>query len=408
MSSFAALTAPLLVDSYELQAAILASDIPERMVAGLDVLGVTGLAVMTGGLRKPIGVDGPLLGPDDYEGITMHAFPSSGHEATLTALGAATASGSFAERDSGLLDGTIDAYENTLVFFERHLQLAPHITLNVNLWPATAVVFSNPDTLAALNDSQAGWLDTAIADTVTHSAEIADVDAHIIAGPLCASAARLASATDADLDALREAVEPVYAQLSTDNDTAAYISAIEALKESIDVEPLKLPTGCPAVDEAAQTASDPRLPDGLYRTPPITPEIAAEALHRRGLPDSASDATRLGTDQAVVFTLDIENGGFALTQSIDGGSDTIVTDGGFEVVNDNTYTISPTGLPPATIEYAFDGTTLTQRLALDDAQVQQLFASAAAPYIIANTITTIESAPFTKIDHPPAEPESEP
>ena len=74
----------LLVDSYPLQAAILASDIPETMLAGLDALDVTGLAVMAGGLRKPIAVAGPLLGPDDYEGITMHAFPSSGHEATLT------------------------------------------------------------------------------------------------------------------------------------------------------------------------------------------------------------------------------------------------------------------------------------------------------------------------------------
>ena len=47
-------------------------------------------------------------------------------------------------------------------------------------------------------------------------------------------------------------------------------------------------------------------------------------------------------------------------------------------------------------------------LALEDAEIQQLFASAAAPYIIANTVTIVESAPFTRIHQFPTVTDSGP
>ncbi len=46
----------MLIDSYALQSAVIASDITGRMLGGLSVIGVTGLAVVGGGLRKPIAV----------------------------------------------------------------------------------------------------------------------------------------------------------------------------------------------------------------------------------------------------------------------------------------------------------------------------------------------------------------
>ena len=88
VTHFQALTAPMLIDSYPLERAVLASDIPTRMLAGLDELGVHGIAVLSDGLRKPIGTARPLLRPDDYRGITFQAFRSQEHAAAIQALGA--------------------------------------------------------------------------------------------------------------------------------------------------------------------------------------------------------------------------------------------------------------------------------------------------------------------------------
>ena len=58
----------MLVDSYALENAVIESGITEQMMEGLDELGVDGLGVLADGLRKPIGVDAPILGPADWQG----------------------------------------------------------------------------------------------------------------------------------------------------------------------------------------------------------------------------------------------------------------------------------------------------------------------------------------------------
>ena len=123
VTDFQALTAPMLIDSYPLERAVLASDIPARMLAGLDELGVHGIAVLSDGLRKPIGAARPLLRPDDYEGITFPAFRSQEHAAAIRALGA-TPTDIWV--DAGVLrDGTIDGFEKGLRIYEiNSLQLS--------------------------------------------------------------------------------------------------------------------------------------------------------------------------------------------------------------------------------------------------------------------------------------------
>ena len=76
--SFQALTAPMLIDSYPLERAVIASEIPGQMLKSLARLRVTGLAVLADGLRKPIAVKRALLGPADWRGITFATFRSQG------------------------------------------------------------------------------------------------------------------------------------------------------------------------------------------------------------------------------------------------------------------------------------------------------------------------------------------
>jgi len=68
VTSFRALTAPMLIDSYALERAVIASKLPGEMMEGLDPDGVAGLGVLGGGLRRPIALDRPLLRPADCAG----------------------------------------------------------------------------------------------------------------------------------------------------------------------------------------------------------------------------------------------------------------------------------------------------------------------------------------------------
>lgn len=305
VTSFDALTAPFLIDSYPLEQAVLDSDIPDQMLAGADELGVTGLAVIGGGLRKPFAVDGPLLGPDDYSGITFRTFQSAGHAEAIAALGA-THSGAMAGVDAAVREGAIQAIENTLRWYgEIDSRQTPYITANVNLWPQTMALVASPDMLAGLSDSQASSLREAAADTAARSVELSDEDSEKV-GVICEWGGRLAEATDTDVAALRQAVQPVYDQLAQDADTAGFISEIENLKESVAVEPLAIPDGCagsaPAV--TAEGEDDPDVLNGTYLL-----EWTVEDLVAAGLPEEAVHEFEM----AGVFTWTFDHGELQFT-----------------------------------------------------------------------------------------------
>ena len=63
VSSFNALHAPLLVDSYVLQGEVLESGVPGEMLKALEPLRLVGLGVLPGPLRKLLGVEQRLSAP---------------------------------------------------------------------------------------------------------------------------------------------------------------------------------------------------------------------------------------------------------------------------------------------------------------------------------------------------------
>src|SRR5260370_20052578 len=86
VNSFQALTAPMLIDSSPLERAVIGSGIPAQMMGSLDTLHVTGLGVLADGLRKPIAVRKPLLGPADWRGLTFAASRSAHPSQAIRAL----------------------------------------------------------------------------------------------------------------------------------------------------------------------------------------------------------------------------------------------------------------------------------------------------------------------------------
>jgi TRAP-type C4-dicarboxylate transport system substrate-binding protein len=269
--SFQALTAPVLIDSYALENAVIESGITDRMMDGLDDLNVVGLGVLADGLRKPIGVTAPILGPADWRGITFGTLRSNGQAEAIRALGATPAQIFGSEREEALGKGAIQGFEFSMWLYVRSpkwLLLAPYVTANVTLWPQMDVLLANPARLEALTAEQRGWLEEAAGDAAARSAALADEDAHA-PGDACGSGARFAEASPADLAALEAAFAPVYANLEQHAETKGFIELIEALKASTPPEPvLSIPADCTGSapgQATGDTGTAPASLNGTYR-----------------------------------------------------------------------------------------------------------------------------------------------
>ncbi len=269
VTSFQALQAPMLIDSYALEQAVVASDMPGQMLQSLDKVGVRGLGVLADGLRKPIAVKHPVLGVGDWRGITFGTLKSQGQAQAIRSLGATPMEVFRRSRNEALLDGRLQGLEMDLFVYE-HGALAhpaPYVTANVTLWPQMDVLFANPNRLARLTEQQRGWLQQAVQDT-GRMAALADRDAQSLKNA-CRSGARFANASPADLAALRKAFAPVDASLERDAQTKAFIERIQALKRSTAAEaPLAIPAGCTGKASEQPAASAGTVPadlNGVYR-----------------------------------------------------------------------------------------------------------------------------------------------
>jgi TRAP-type C4-dicarboxylate transport system substrate-binding protein len=273
VTSFQALQAPMLIDSYALERAVIASELPGQMLQGLTKVGVHGLGVLADGLRQPIAVKHPLLGVGDWRGITFGTVKSQGQFQALRALGAAPTEIFRRSRNQALLAGELGGFEMNLQLYELNVlaNRAPYVTVNVSLWPQLDVLLANPDRLARLTGQQRGWLRQAAEDAAGRSAALTDRANRDAQGlkNACQSGARFATASQADLAALRKAFAPVYASLEQDPQTKAFIQRIQTLKQTTPADaPLAIPSGCTGrapEQSAANSGTAPVDLNGTYR-----------------------------------------------------------------------------------------------------------------------------------------------
>jgi hypothetical protein len=162
----------------------------------------------------------------------------------------------------------------------------------------------NEATLAALTEEQRGWVLQAAADAVKASVE-GSFDESPVATELCEAGLRFVAADEGQLEALREAVQPVIDGLASSEKSGALlddIQAIAAAHPGVD-QPL-VPAECqgaapPDVPAAiADTLSD--IPDGTYRQ-----EVRLEDVQAAGL---TNDAGWTGT-----WTLLVSDGTYRVT-----------------------------------------------------------------------------------------------
>jgi TRAP-type transport system periplasmic protein len=319
VTSFQALSAPMLVDSYALQAAVIENGITEQMMEELEDLGVVGLSVLADGLRKPIGVSGPILSPADWQGITFGTARSNGQAEAIRALGASPSQVRGEHREEALAKGTIQGFEFNLDNYSREnklRRLAPYVTANVNLWPLMDVLLANPARQEELTDEQRGWLEEAARDAASRSAALADRDANALIYS-CEFGVRFAEASPADLAALEGAFASVYTNLQQDPQTKAYIDQILALKQSTTPEAaLTIPTGCTGKAPEQLTVSQGSAPaylNGIYRY-----TITKQDVIKHDMGDPADyPTTNTVTLEGGEFSIRGPRGGFSGTYTVE-------------------------------------------------------------------------------------------
>jgi TRAP-type C4-dicarboxylate transport system substrate-binding protein len=232
--AFAALSVAMLIDSHALANAVLRSDLPNRMLASLPPLGLTGLALLGDELRFPVGVRNALLAPSDWRGLSIGTYRSRMQEDAVRALGATPVVAFGPYRNHYVANGTIQGFEFDVRRYAQQgwgSKAAPYVTINVALWPQFDVLFANPDRLASLTDQQRGWLEEAAHDAAPNSSgDASDRDPFI--GQACAAGAHFVLAPPSALAALHRAFAPLYRSLERDRQTSEFLREIQNLKQT--------------------------------------------------------------------------------------------------------------------------------------------------------------------------------
>jgi len=295
VNNFRALNAPLLINSYALQDRVLRGPMMGQMLQGLRPLGLAGIGVLPGPLRKPLGISRPLLRPSDYAGLRIGVQQSRVADATMRGLGARPVWFGSEAPVAGL--GGIEQHISGIQLGE-YDKAGRYLTANVSLWPRPLVLFANGKAWAGLTPAQRRILRQAVTGDQAAETNVVRDNERTDTAILCRRGLRFLTASPADVAALGRAVQPVYHQLEHDAQTRRYIRQIEAMRQGISPEPAP---GCAQVPRLAGKAGPL---DGVWQFTTTAADLrAAGASQGDIVPEN------YGT-----YTFVIDRGRFAFTQ----------------------------------------------------------------------------------------------
>jgi TRAP-type C4-dicarboxylate transport system substrate-binding protein len=231
--SFQALQAPFLVTDHALLGRVAAGPLGARMLAGLDGGDFVGLALVPDRLRYPFGARHALASPDDFAGARVRVVPSRASDALIRALGATPVHISGDDVSAAVANGEIDGVEAALGTNSPD-EGENFLTTNLAFFPKTLTLFAGRTAYEELDDDQRAVIRRAARQTAAYAAAHPLSETELMRD-FC-EAGRPVTAVAADRDdvaALRQAAQPVYAELERDPRTRALIAAIRELKTTI-------------------------------------------------------------------------------------------------------------------------------------------------------------------------------
>src|SRR5215217_961449 len=326
--AFGPLHAPMLIDSYALELKVLEDEgVVRPMLASLDRLGLEGVGVLPGPLRRPLGVR-RLAAPQDWSGMRIGHAGGKQIDASLRALGARpriiVSSGEFAG-----LDG-VESHVASIAG-NGYNREAPYLTGNVVLWPRPLVLFAD-DTVTRGQLAVLRQAADAAAPAVVD--DLRDSDDERL-GVICRQDLKLSFASGSALAQMWQAFRPIYTSLERDAATRATLARIEEIASSRGESMEAVSCG----DQAAPSAAS--IPDGTYEVT-VTPR---DSIRAGIAPDDP--IVRAGVAH---FRLELDEGNYTVVNTKDPDSG----EGTYSVYRDR-------------IEFTMiDGTVLTGRWTFED------------------------------------------
>lgn len=299
-----AVEAPLLLDSDRAVSEVVNGPVGRDLLAGLEDDGLHGLALMHGGLRRPVSADTPLLGPEDWKDVRFRVYNSPVQSATIKALGGRPVDASYQWVDrvrANELDGGEFALQG-LVDFNLGDGL-DFVTVNVVLWPKVDTLIINKKRWEGLTDQQRAWLATA-AERAKGANDGVDRDESDAAAKVCAAGVRLPSASRVQLAGIETAAQTVRRALAADAAEAGLLQALEPIAERHKGPSVPtIPQGCEAprsTTGSGTTSTQGVIPDGTYRM-----SVTQEELTEAGLSN--------GPGFSGTWTMKVAGGAYELT-----------------------------------------------------------------------------------------------
>ena len=325
LPAFDALIAPLLIDRPELQSAVLHSSVTADMLAALDGSGLTGIGILPGSMRHPVGIKRDLVDVSDYQGASVATAPGAVVERSLRTLGAIPKESMLGGANIAGFDGIDEQIAS--VAENQHDDHARSMTTNVAFGPRPLVIFGNAAALAKLTDQNLAVLQQAARASIDRKAGHDDAREKEDLGVLCRRGAiTFDLASQAQVKALRSKLEPVYRWLRQDASTATFLDRIVQLADSTPISPVTAAgIDCAATSQSvarpessAAAASAPRGDSPPATTWPTAVDgtyfgrTTLDDLNAAGIPPDAWVPENWG-DAVSVF----DRGRFATTQHND-------------------------------------------------------------------------------------------
>jgi TRAP-type transport system periplasmic protein len=228
-TAFEAFQAPLLIDSYDAERAVLDSPVPAAALKTLKPLGIEGIGVLAGPMRKLVSVKRAIVEPGDLKGLRTAFSGGLAAENALRTLGAKPvriASGTKWDR--------WDAAEAQLSSIAgNHFQDdASYLSSNVNLWPRLPVVFAGPSARRKLSGEQLALLRRAAVAARPPGFEAIRNGERAAMQQLC-RAMQVTTASAGQLEALRSTAQPTYDAIAHDAAAGPLLRQIESIREGV-------------------------------------------------------------------------------------------------------------------------------------------------------------------------------
>jgi TRAP-type C4-dicarboxylate transport system substrate-binding protein len=284
VTSLQALQAPFLITSQTLENRVVASALAGEMLGGLRKAGVTGLALLPANLLRPFGFGKAFRAPEDFAGSTIRVPVSTLSYSLVQALGGTPVSPDADAFNLAVRNGGVDGAEwylelgNTLPVGKGPTTA----TANVTFYPKVHSLVINTKALQRLTDGQQTILRRAAVDTLRWVV-LTNVSEAAAGAQFCGNGGAIVASSPADLAALEQAAEPVYATLERDSLTRRLIQRIRQIAQRTPADPpIAL---CQAAQAAVagptgQVRTGPTIPDGLYRKKITEQELIAAGVSK--------------------------------------------------------------------------------------------------------------------------------